>query len=235
MPLRTRMLALPLLLLLPAAALAAPLTSATLRIRSDDLGLDPLVFTATGATGTATSPTQVTLDAGAAFAGTAAGTLTSDFLGFSQLGFQILANEAGSFSGSPIGGNATFAAKMTLFPGGPTIPVTIGKSYLAARTIVLPTGAPMPFMLAVQGSQWTELSNSLTPAGAGTLSLVAPFSFGAQSDPSFTPGMLAELELEFAPEPGMAMLTVWGIACLGVAARQRARRIRESAPPVRAP
>ena len=45
----------------PGSALAVPLVSATLTLRSDGLGVPPLVFTAAGAAGTATTPAFATL------------------------------------------------------------------------------------------------------------------------------------------------------------------------------
>jgi hypothetical protein len=69
-----------------------------------------------------------------------------------------------------------------------------------------------------------EASNQLTPAGGGTVRLVAPVRITSPFIPDFEPQIFADLELEFAPEPSSALLLGWGAVCLSIAGRRRALR-----------
>jgi hypothetical protein len=229
-----RLLALALLAcVLPAAPThAASLASATLTLRGGGFG--SLAFPGAGATGTASSPSQAGLDAGTAFNATASG-LLSAFPGVS-FKLQLTQNDAGSFSGNPLVGNAAFRGSLSLFASSfllGTLPFVLGEPAAETAMLIIPTaGIHVTAFLAAAG--WTDGTlaftqtsatamgtNNLTANGAGTLTLVTPLVIGTV--PASAPVIFGELQLTYVPEPGTALLLTWGVVSLALAGRRRSR------------
>jgi hypothetical protein len=233
------------LVLLPVLLVGVPceagtLASASFRLRGD---FGSVAFPGAGATGTATGPGQASLGAGTAFAGTA--TLTGTGL---TMKLELTQNAAGSFGGTPLAGDAAFRGKVSLLSGSfelETLPFTMGEPATTLVDVILPTvGAKLSFGYAAAG--WTTGTasfmdllpsatetatgtNALSPNGAGTVTLVTPLLLvGATQAPD---PVFGELQLTYLPEPGAALLLVWGAACLAAAGRRRSRALRPGAPP----
>lgn len=232
-----------LLLLAPGPAAAGPLSAASLTITSPSF-LPPLAFPGAGASGSAASPTSVSLAGGSAFNGTAtafvAGTIPA-----TTLQLVLSGNGAGSFSGTPLVGTATFAGLLQLQAFGgltiTTVPVAIGQPGTTTRAFILPTGG-LPAGIRLQFNGWTAGTatvvttggvhtamgaNALSPGGVGSLSLVSPIaidSFFTLPGPVPNGVAFANLQLVFVPEPGTLLLTLWGATCLGLVGRRRQRR-----------
>lgn len=215
------------------AAVAAPLASATLTIRSDDFGIAPVSFPAVGATGVASS-SGVSLDAGHAFDGSVIAPSPGFYFGtwfYSSLGIAVLGNGAGNLAGTPIGGHASFSLRLVPnagVPPGSSFPftpfqITIGAPATRYHDLFVPTTGGT-LSLRIVGTSWEEASNALTPAGAGVLNLVTPIVFHSPiwaGPPIHT--MYADLQLVFVPEPATALVLGWGVVCLGIAGRRRMR------------
>lgn len=160
----------------------------------------------------------------------------------------IGSNALGEFSGPPLAGPSTFEAALCLpTPGFPgvcfiTIPFAFGGTPVSTmRTgFVATAGTPVPVsvlqapfttgIVFAGGTFTTPIiatgSNQLTPNGAGQTTLVTPINF-APSPGVFPQGAyfvgIAELELHYAPEPGLAVLLMWGAAWLCWQGTQRRR------------
>lgn len=225
----------------PTPARAASLHSATLTVEIGSF--TPLVFPAAGAIGSATSPSSVLLSMGPAFTGTAIG-IASPPLGLvDAVRLSLLTNGPGVFQGTPVGGNAAFVGfvqlrtktlgavpvSLTLVLGNPfslsgqigtlpTIGVPIFGTFTAfpwrTDTVAIPTPS---------GSATRQGANALSALGAGSISFVTPLMVRTSlTGPDLVP-TFARLDLVFVPEPGTALLLLWGSLCLAVAGRRRAR------------
>jgi hypothetical protein len=220
------------LILWSAPSGAASLASATLTLRGGGFG--SIDFPGPGATGTATGPTQASLDAGTAFNGTVSGLLS----GFPGLFFklQLTQNDAGSFSGSPLAGNAAFRGVLSLatasLPIG-TLPFVLGEPFSKVTKLILPTGG-FPLTVVQFASGWTTGTlaftqtsatamgtNNLSANGAGTLTLVTPVLIGSTA--ASAPVIFGELSLTYVPEPGTALILGWGVLCLAALGHRRGR------------
>jgi len=227
-------------LLLASGAAAAPLSHATLTIRTGSSA--PVIFTATNPVGAATSPTSVSLQPGNAFAGT----VTIPLMGTSFLTaarISIGANGAGAFSGNPLQGTAGFLGSLAPQAYGFTylaLPFEIGRATVLTGTTTLPTGGT-PVAWSAVGKTWTTGrllgvlgigsaaqvasttgTNQLSANGAGHLALVTPLVI--RTDASFGAVAFARLELTFVPEPQTLALLLWGAGCLAWAGRRAHRR-----------
>jgi hypothetical protein len=232
-----------LLVLVPQAAGAGLLGSASLTIDGTNL-LPPLSFPATAATGFAASSSSVSLGGGTAFNGTA--TAFAPTFVVTTLQVALTGNSPGSFTGVPLSGSAGFSGLLRLqaFGGFPvtTIPVTLGKPGSVTQPFILPTGG-VPAALRLTFRGWTAGTttvvttggthmatglNSLSPGGAGTLNLVSPVvvtSFSGGPPPASPNGVaFANLQLNFVPEPGTLVLTLWGAAFIVLMGLRRERR-----------
>jgi hypothetical protein len=239
-PLRTLPLAVPLAVLVGSAAHAGPLASATLTVEAAGIST---TFPGVGATGTATSATSAALGAGAAFVGTDTGfggTLPSIAKAQGVVGL----NGAGLFLGaspSDVGGSAPFDFTEYLYatpsaatpflriggfrPLGIDTAYTVMGSGLSWSVWGAPWSAGVVTLGDIFGGTVTPVlkvtgMNSLTPSGAGTLTLVAPLKA------SFTTGnivpVVATLTLNYIPEPGTALLL--GLGALAIARLGRGGR-----------
>jgi hypothetical protein len=210
--------------LAPAIASATPLATATLTISSPDLAVAPMTFPGVGATGSAPGPGLATIGGGSAFAGTATRPVLPIWPGLDELRVQVLANQFGTFAGSPLSGNAVFEASANFLylgvPFGPPIPLRFGATSRLPAKISLPTfGSHLS--LFVDAEPWAALANDLTANGRGTVQLFSPITVEVPGLPSFRPQILAQLDLIFVPEPGTALLLGWGVVCLAIAGRRR--------------
>ncbi len=181
--------------------------------------------------------------AGQAFAGSmplVQDPLGSAHLTLVQNGAGLFAGDPAGGAAPGVSGTAPFDANLCVrtlgFPIGAcafTMPFSFGGPvgtgtrmgfFATAGTPFTVSVAQAPFTTrtAVGGATFTPAisgmgTNQLTPDGAGQLTLVSPFQI-ANTTPLLTPIPafvgIAELELHFVPEPGLAALLVWGAGWL---------------------
>lgn len=177
-----------LALLAAGPAAAGLLTSAQLRV---EIGALPTVtFPATGATGQTLGNLEATVDAGTAFAGTVITSVTDPAaVPISGIYVYMDSNDAGAFTGSPLGGAATFrgpydlqAYSLVLL----SVPLRLGGAVtetrselginLSAISDTWTAGTASVWLPGATAPQVRTGSNELTPGGAGRLLLVSPLT-----------------------------------------------------------
>jgi hypothetical protein len=198
----------------------------------------PVVFPGDGTSaGTAMSPSDFTLAAGAAFAGTTTITLTPTAMQpLTKIIITIGNNAKGAFNGAPAAGTATFTGTAINKALGATIlkvPIQLGKT-----GTVKASGSGIK--VTATGKKWTSgmttvdlgggmsvmATGSLMAGTPGTAKLVAASKI--VTNIGITTYAIGELALEYqsipTPEPGLALLLVTGAATLGVVGSRRTRR-----------
>jgi hypothetical protein len=219
-------------LLVAGPAAAGPLVSAELRVSID--GLAAVAFPGTGATGSAAGALAASVDAGTGFAGTAITSCQVCAPPISGIYVFQTGNDAGQFTGTPIGGVAEFRGIYEARGFGDLvllgIPLRVGGDTTATSTSGVSVTAISGTWTAGTASVWLPGatapvvrtgSNELTANGAGRLLLVSPFTVltGLSGGTSFAG--FGFLELVYVPEPRALVLIAGGIALL---AAGRARR-----------
>jgi hypothetical protein len=223
---------------LGAPAGAGTLVSASLTVEVAGVSV---TFPGVGATGTATSATSATLGAGSAFTGTETG-FGGTSPAIAKVQVFVGLNQAGDFTGgSPgrVGGSAPFLVSEALYgtPNATSPLLHIGgfRPSVGKATAYTVMGAALSYSL--WGAPWSAGvvtlgdifggtatpvlkvtgMNSLTPSGAGTLTLVSPSKVSVLV--GFVVPIVGTLTLNYVPEPGTALLL--GVGALVLAALGR--------------
>jgi hypothetical protein len=229
------------------AAQAGPLSSASFSVA---LAGATLVFPGVGATGTAAvgGNGPATIGAGSAFAGTQTVTLTGTQATKSpvdKIQVVIGSNAAGSFTGSPLGGTATFNGNANLYAtasaSSPFLAIPANFGFSTSFTVM---GSGLSF--SIVGNPWTAgvttvtgitgqmtpnggsngttlmLSgmNNLTVGGGGSLTLVSPGRVYVSTGNKLP--VIGTLVLNYVPEPGTLLLLGSGALGLAILGRRRA-------------
>ncbi|MEB2344983.1 MAG: hypothetical protein OZ948_09590 [Deltaproteobacteria bacterium] len=203
--------------------------------------LPPASFTGSGTTGTATSNTLATIDAGSTITGSFT-TPVTDPAAVPVTGIQAILskNGSGSFAGAgTLAGSATFegVANVLAF-GGVTllgVPLNVGSG----ETVIATGAGGVISITAISGTWTTDQAsvagvpfvatvtrtgtNNLSASGAGTITLVAPVTIMTNL-PEGNYAAFAELALSYAaPEPTTALAFAGAIATVCALAYRRRR------------
>jgi len=213
-----------------AAASAAPLTSG--QISFQIVGPDPssaqVVGGGTDVSGFATSPGLVTLGCGSGFAGHVS------LVDAALSSFAVGPNQAGTFSGSPIGGAVSFLAAFGFVGADPTFTRTVSLPVGVTATVTeifttvqFGTGTTRVEVVVAPWTAGTVTfptgttamgANGLGPAGAGSLNLVSPVRITEEFSSGFTQerNVVMSLDLAFVPEPGTLVPLTTGLLGAGL-------------------